>query len=111
MIGERGVGPDAFMRTLVPLLLMILLPAMANAETLCFRLEDPNNVSLGYIDVKLVIQPSCKVTSSGKAPRISSVHGALNGVSRPRGGSSRVPDEATKTRCSSAPKRWAGAAR
>ena len=67
------------MRRVVPFFLAILLPAMASAETLCFRLEDPNNTSLGYIDVKLEMQPSCQVTTPATAPRLSFVPGSLEG--------------------------------
>jgi len=67
------------MRALLMLVGLALLPAAVSAQTLCFRIEDPGNPALGYVDVKLVVRPVCRSAPPASVPQISAVHGALQG--------------------------------
>jgi hypothetical protein len=68
------------MPRLIPLLLALLLPAAAHANlTLCFRLADSQDPTLGYFDIKLVTSASCQVAPASQSPRISAVNGTAQG--------------------------------
>jgi hypothetical protein len=61
--------------TVLPVVVVFLLSSSAFAQTLCFTLAD----TTGYIDFKVEVKPTCKVTQAGKSVRISSVHGTARG--------------------------------
>jgi len=61
--------------TVLPVVVVFLLSSSAFAQTLCFTLAD----TTGYIDFKVEVKPTCKVTQPGKSVRISSVHGTARG--------------------------------